>query len=138
MGDTSNHQGDAAESESEVGERVARTLFGDERYDRTRTNASSGHRRELLRLADDVVFGRVYATDDLPLRERSLCTVAMLAALGHEQQLGAHIGGALNIGISESEIAAVITQVAMYAGYPPALNAMAVAEGIFEARRNQS
>ncbi|TWG98564.1 4-carboxymuconolactone decarboxylase [Nocardioides sp. J9] len=114
-----------------AGERIARQLFGDERYERTRTFAPDGYRAALLRLADRVVFGTVYADDTLPLRERSLCTIAVLAALGHEQQLRAHIGGALQVGISEEGIAAVITQVAMYAGYPPALNAMAAAEEVF-------
>ncbi|MEU6701883.1 carboxymuconolactone decarboxylase family protein [Pseudonocardia sp. NPDC046786] len=119
---------------TETGERVARALFGDERYEASRIRASEGYRRELLRLADDVVFGTVYASEVLPLRERSLCTVAALTVLGREQQLAAHIGGALNVGVTEEEVAEVVRQMAMYGGFPAALNAMAVAENVFAAR----
>ena len=48
-------------------------------------------------------------------------------------QLRAHIGGALNIGVTEQRGGEVITQVAMYAGFPAALNAMAVADECFAA-----
>lgn len=125
---------ETGERASETGERVARALFGDERYEASRIDAAEGHRRELLRLADDVVFGTVYASDVLPLRERSLCTVAALTVLGREQQLAVHIGGALNVGVTEEEVAEVVRQMAVYGGFPAALNAIAVAENVFAAR----
>jgi alkylhydroperoxidase/carboxymuconolactone decarboxylase family protein YurZ len=113
------------------GAKNARRLFGDERYDRTRTNAEPGYLRELLSVADQSVFGHIYSRPALPLRERSLCTIAALTALSQYPQLKAHVGGALNVGVSAREIAEVIIQMAAYAGFPTSLNAMAVAEECF-------
>jgi 4-carboxymuconolactone decarboxylase len=117
----------ASESAAE-GEKRARALFGDDRYERTRVNVPPGHRRDLLRLADEVVFGRVYSRPGLSPQQRSLCTIAALTALGHYPQLRAHIDGALHVGVAEDEIIEAITQMAMYAGFPAALNAMQVAD----------
>ena len=118
-------------------ERQARRLFGDERYEASRVNAPESARRDLLRLADDVVFGQVYSRDGLTLQQRSMCTVAALTVLREPAQLRVHIGGALNIGISPKEIIEVIRQMAMYAGFPAALNAMAVADECIDACRDQ-
>jgi 4-carboxymuconolactone decarboxylase len=126
------------EAEARVGEREARALFGDERYDRTRTNAPVTARRDLLRLADDVVFGQVYSRPGLSRQQRSLCTIACLTALREPVQLRAHIGGALHVGVSPEEIVEAITQAAMYAGFPAALNAMAVADECFAERTSES
>jgi 4-carboxymuconolactone decarboxylase len=95
-------------------------------------------RRDLLRLADEVVFGRVYSRAGLSRRQRSLCTIACLTALREPVQLHAHIAGALNIGVTAREVVEVITQVAMYAGFPAALNAMAVADECFAAAATES
>ena len=51
------------DQETIEGERQARRLFGDERYERTRADAPATARRELLSLADEVVFGRVYSRE---------------------------------------------------------------------------
>jgi 4-carboxymuconolactone decarboxylase len=120
------------------GERRARLLFGDERYERTRADEPATARRDLLRLADEVVFGRVYSRAGLSRRQRSLCTIACLTALREPVQLHAHIAGALNIGVTAREVVEVITQVAMYAGFPAALNAMAVADECFAAAATES
>jgi len=105
------------------GEAQARRLFGDERYERSRVDAPPGHRRDLLALADEVVFGKVYARPGLPLRMRALCTISALTVLGHAEQLRVHVGAALRMGIEQETIAEVITQMAMYGGFPAALNA---------------
>jgi 4-carboxymuconolactone decarboxylase len=110
-------------SEAQEGERQARRLFGDERYQRSRTDAPPGHRRSLLALADEVVFGKVYARPGLSLEERALCTISALTVLGHAEQLRVHVSAALLLGIEQATIAEVMTQMAMYGGFPAALNA---------------
>ena len=66
---------------------------------------------------------RVYSTKDLKSRE--IATVAALTALGNcAPQLKVHLNAALNVGCSESEIKEVILQMAVYAGFPAALNGM--------------
>jgi 4-carboxymuconolactone decarboxylase len=109
--------------EVQEGEAQARRLFGDERYQRSRVDAPPGHRRSLLALADEVVFGKVYARPGLPLETRALCTISALTVLGHPDQLRVHVSAALRLGIDEGTIAEVMTQMAMYGGFPAALNA---------------
>ena len=76
-------------------------------------------------LTVDVVFGDVHARDGLPIRERELVIVAVLAALGGlEPQVRAHVRAARAIGVSDRELEETIIQIAPYAGFPRAINAM--------------
>ncbi|MFE5586895.1 carboxymuconolactone decarboxylase family protein [Kitasatospora sp. NPDC056531] len=86
-------------------------------------------------LADTVAFGlaEVVGRPGLDLRTRQLVTVAVLAALGGcEGQLGFHVGGALRNGATAEEVSETLSQVALYAGVPRAINAMAVARSAVE------
>jgi 4-carboxymuconolactone decarboxylase len=114
-----------ADRERAEGERQARRLFGNRRYEESRAPAERARRR-LLALADEVVFGRVYARPGLSLPERAMCTVAALTVLREPVQLRAHVGGALNVGVTPEQLEEIVTQMAMYAGFPAALNAMLV------------
>ena len=115
------------------GERQARRLFGDRRYEESRSPANRARRR-LLDFADEIVFGRVYPRPGLTSRERSMCTVGALTALREPVQLRAHIGGALNVGVTPEQLEELIIQMAMYAGFPAALNAMQVLDEALERR----
>ena len=80
-------------------------------------------------------FGDIYAREGLSLRDRELATVAALSAMGTApKQLGVHVHGALNVGVTREEIVEVMMQMAVYAGFPAALNALAVAKEVFTAR----
>jgi 4-carboxymuconolactone decarboxylase len=88
-------------------------------------------------LADDVVdfaMGEVWAEPGLDRRTRSLQVVAMLAALGRTGPLQNHVGGALNHGATPEELVQTIRLVAVYAGFPAALEAWQVMARVFEAR----
>jgi 4-carboxymuconolactone decarboxylase len=80
---------------------------------------------ELHRYIIDFVYGEIYAGDVLDGKTRALCTVAMLAALGEQLQLGVYVQAARRQGASEEEIREVLRQVAVYAGFPSAWNALA-------------
>ena len=80
---------------------------------------------ELHRYIIDFVYGEVYAGDVLDAKTRALCTVAMLATLGQQLQLGVYVRAAHRQGASEEEIREVLRQVAVYAGFPNAWNALA-------------
>jgi 4-carboxymuconolactone decarboxylase len=79
-------------------------------------------------LGRDIVeyaFGDVYSRPGLALRDRELVTVAMLAAKGgSEPQLDIHLDAARNVGVTFDELREVLIQVAPYAGFPAAINAM--------------
>ena len=77
-------------------------------------------------------FGDIYARPGLDLRSRQIATVAALTALGTAApQLKVHIAGALNVGCTREEITEVIMQIAVYAGFPAALNGLAAAKDVF-------
>ena len=81
-------------------------------------------------LVQQSAFGMLWSRPELAVRDRSLITVAMLAALGHTEELRAHLAGARNVGISRDELIEVIMQVSIYAGVPAANAALRVAADV--------
>ena len=88
---------------------------------------------KLVELTDDVLFGDVWAREELSPRDRSLITVAALIAGGNTEQLPGHLNRARENGLSETELVEVITHLAFYSGWPKAMSAMAVAKQVFRA-----
>lgn len=119
-----------SEIDAAEGERQARLLFGDERYERSRSGAPAGHRQDLLALADEVVFGKIYSRPGLTLQQRALCTVSALTVLGHANQLRVHLAAALRLGVEPVTLAEVIVQMSMYGGFPVALNATQILDEV--------
>lgn len=77
-------------------------------------------------------FGDIYSRAQLDLRSREIAVVAALTAMGNAApQLKVHIQGALNVGVSRTEVVETIMQMAVYAGFPAALNGLAVAKQVF-------
>ncbi|WP_322046002.1 carboxymuconolactone decarboxylase family protein [Paraburkholderia sp. J67] len=86
------------------------------------------------RLLIEFGFGDIYSRPQLDLRAREIATIAALAALGNAQpQLKIHIEAALNVGCTRDEIVEVFMQMALYAGFPAALNALFAAREVFAA-----
>lgn len=84
------------------------------------------------RLMIEFGFGDIYSRPQLDLRAREIATIAALAALGNAQpQLKIHIEAALNVGCTRDEIVEVFMQMAVYAGFPAALNALFAACEVF-------
>ncbi len=80
-------------------------------------------------------FGDIYSRPGLDLKSREIAVVAALTALGNAApQLKVHIHGALNVGCSRQEVIEVIMQMAIYAGFPAALNGLFAAKEVFGER----
>lgn len=80
-------------------------------------------------------FGDIYSRPGLDLRAREIATIAALTALGHATpQLKVHIEAGLNVGLSRNEITEIIMQMAVYAGFPAALNGLFAAKEVFASR----
>lgn len=77
-----------------------------------------------------VVFGRTWARTGIDRKIRSLCSIAILASLGRVGALRIVFELALKNGATREEITEVLLQVAIYAGYPAALDALVVLEGM--------
>lgn len=81
-------------------------------------------------------FGDIYTRPGLGLREREIATIAALTALGNAApQLKVHIEAGLNVGLGREEIVETIMQMAVYAGFPAALNGLFAAKEVFAGRR---
>jgi len=92
---------------------------------------------DFARLLIEFPFGDIYSRPGLDLKTRELTVVAALTALGNAApQLKVHIHGACNVGCSEQEIIEVIMQMAVYAGFPAALNGLFAAKEVFAQRTN--
>jgi 4-carboxymuconolactone decarboxylase len=87
---------------------------------------------KLAELTDDVLFGDVWERAELSKRDRSLVTVAALVANGNTEQLPGHLNRAKANGISETELAEVMTHLAFYTGWPRAISAITVAKEVFK------
>jgi 4-carboxymuconolactone decarboxylase len=80
-------------------------------------------------------FGDIYSRPGLALRDREIATIAALAAMGTAApQLKVHIEAGLNVGLSRTEITEILMQMAVYAGFPAALNGLFAAKEVFAAR----
>lgn len=80
-------------------------------------------------------FGDIYCRPGLDLRAREIATIAALTALGNAApQLKVHIEAGLNVGLTRGEIVEVIMQMAVYAGFPAALNGLFAAKEVFAPR----
>ena len=79
-------------------------------------------------------FGDIYARPGLDLRSREIATIAALTALGNAApQLKVHIAAGLNVGLTQEEITEAIMQMAVYAGFPAALNGLFAAKEVVAA-----
>ena len=81
----------------------------------------------------DFSYGEVMSRPGLDLRSRQFATVAALTAMGTAMpQLRVHLHGALNVGCKPAELVEVILQMAVYSGFPSAINALNVAREVFK------
>jgi 4-carboxymuconolactone decarboxylase len=108
---------------------VRRAVLGDEHVDRavaTTTSFTEPFQDFITRYA----WGEIWSRPGLSRAERSMITLAMLAALQHENELAMHVRAALRNGLTPEQIQEVLLQVAVYAGVPAANRAFAVAQRV--------
>ncbi len=90
---------------------------------------------DFARYVIEFPFGDIYSRPALDLKSREIAVVAALTALGNAApQLKVHIHGAINVGCTREEIIEVIMQMAVYAGFPAALNGLFAAKEVFQER----
>jgi 4-carboxymuconolactone decarboxylase len=90
---------------------------------------------DFARYCIEFPFGDILSRPELDLKSREIAVVAALTALGNATpQLKFHIHGALNVGWTRQEVTEVIMQMAVYAGFPSALNGLSAAKEVFQER----
>jgi 4-carboxymuconolactone decarboxylase len=108
---------------------VRRAVLGDEHVDRAMATATS-FTEPFQDFITRYAWGDIWSRPGLSRAERSMITLAMLAALQHENELAMHIRAALRNGLSPEQIQEVLLQVAVYAGVPAANRAFAAAQRV--------
>ena len=90
---------------------------------------------DFARLLIEFPFGDIYVRPGLDLKSREIATIAALTAMGTAPaQLKVHIEGGLNVALTREEIVETIIQMAVYAGFPAALNGLFAAKEVFAER----
>jgi 4-carboxymuconolactone decarboxylase len=113
----------------EAGMTVRRAVLGDEHVDRAvagTTDFTAPFQDFITRYA----WGDVWTRPGLDRRTRSVITLTVLTALGHENELAMHVRAAVRNGLSEAEIGEVLLHTAIYAGVPAANTAFAIAQRV--------
>jgi 4-carboxymuconolactone decarboxylase len=112
---------------SDQGMAARRAVLGDPHVDRA-TAATTGFTADFQDLITRYAWGEIWSRPGLDRRTRSCITLAMLATLGHDEELAMHVRAALRNGLTADEIKEVLLQVAIYSGVPAANRAFKVAQ----------
>ena len=86
---------------------------------------------DMARFVVEFPYSEIYTRPEVDLKTRELCTVVALTALGTVPQLKDHIGAALNVGNSPTEIVEIIMQMSAYVGFPKSINGIVAAKEVF-------
>ena len=113
----------------EAGMRVRREVLGDAHVDRA-VAGTTDLTRDFQDLITRTAWGTVWTRDELDRRTRSCITLAVACALGRDGELALHVRGAVNNGLSATEIAEVLLHTSIYAGVPAANHALKIAQGV--------
>ena len=114
------------------GMRVRRAVLGDAHVDRAEA-ARTGFDAAFQALITEGAWGTVWASDAITRRERSMLTLALLAATGNFAEIPMHIRATRRTGASEADVVEVFQHVAIYAGVPAANHAVRLAKETYAA-----
>ncbi len=117
------------EDRYQTGMRIRRAVLGDAHVDRAEANQTPFD-ADFQRFITETAWGTIWARPGLERKTRHLLTIAILAALGKENELAMHLRATRNTGVTPEEIKEVLLQVAVYAGVPAANSAFAVAKKV--------
>lgn len=109
------------------GQAIRRAVLGDAHVDRAERNTTELD-ADFQAFITQTAWGAIWARDHLTRRERSMLTIAMLASLGHLEELALHLKATANTGTSMADVKEVLMHVAVYAGIPAANAAFRVAK----------
>lgn len=111
----------------EQGAEMRRKVLGSDFVDRSATSEGAWN-AAFLEMATEASWGHVWSRPHWSLRERSMVTIAILAALGRQDELALHIRSTPNTGCSREDIVEALMHVAVYSGIPAANSALKIAQ----------
>lgn len=113
-----------------TGSQIRRRVLGDKHVENVAANATEFD-QAFQDFITEGAWGSVWARPGLNLRERSLITLALLAALGHDEEVAMHVRASSNTGATREDILESFLHVAVYAGVPAANRAIRIAKKVF-------
>ena len=118
------------ENRYRTGLTVRRSVLGDPHVDRSE-DAVTDFDRPFQELITEAAWGTVWARPGFSRRERSIVTLALLAALGHDEEVAMHVRATANTGATREDVCEALLHVAIYAGVPAANHAIKIAKQTF-------
>jgi len=115
----------------EQGMTMRRRVLGDAHVDCAEA-AKTGFDEPFQTLITEAAWGSVWARQHWSLRERSMVTIALLAALGHHEEVAMHVRASVNTGATREDIQEAMLHVAIYAGVPAANQAIKIIKQTFD------
>ncbi|TCS03044.1 4-carboxymuconolactone decarboxylase [Rhizobium sp. BK418] len=122
---------DTASERFRQGMATRRSVLGDAHVDRAQA-AVTEFDKPFQELITEAAWGHVWSRPALTKRERSMITIALLAALGQDDEVAMHVRATANTGASREDIREALLHVAIYAGVPAANHAIKIAKQVFE------
>ena len=113
------------------GMRTRRSVLGDAHVDRTEAGKTAFD-APFQELITEAAWGRVWSRPDWTKRERSMVTIALLAALGHHEEVAMHVRATVNTGATPEDIREALLHVAIYAGVPAANHAFKIVKQTYK------
>lgn len=112
------------------GMRVRRSVLGDAHVDRAEARKTDFD-APFQSFITESAWGSVWTRSEFSPRERSIVTIALLAALGNYEELALHVRATKNTGATQEDIREAMLHVAVYAGVPRANHAIRIIKEIF-------
>ena len=113
-----------------------RRVLGDDHVDRAEA-AKTDFDKPFQDLITEAAWGHVWSRDRITPRERSMLTIALLAALGNFEEVAMHVRATANTGATREDVMEALLHVAIYAGVPRANHAIKIARQVFDEMKGQ-
>ena len=117
------------------GMNTRRSVLGNEHVDKAEAGKTDFD-NDFQEYITNNAWGAVWSRPGLTKRERSLITIALMAALGHKEELALHLKATKNTGATEEDVKEVLLHTAVYAGVPAANAAIKIAKEILLENKN--
>ena len=116
---------------------MRRKVLGDDYVDKAIANIDDFNRDFQAQLTE-YAWGAVWGDDRLKPRDRSILNLGMIACLGRMHEFEAHFRGALRNGLTHEELSAILRQIAVYCGFPAAVDCHRVAKQVLAAEAKKA
>lgn len=120
----------------ERGMAMRRKVLGDDYVDGTMANVDDFN-RDFQALLTEFAWGAVWGDDRLKPRDRSILNLGMIACLGRMHEFELHFRGAMRNGLTKEELSAILRHIAVYCGFPAAVDCQRVAKKVLAEMANE-